>query len=131
MKLRRKFDKKGQVIEEWHFNDKEMEVRSFGVTDGQGNSLPDEISVSPPFELPPRLYEYNELGDVIRITDTNSSQFVADSITLTYDSIGNWIERTAHGNSMFYYYESTEQIYTRHVPYRYEYVCRQIEYYKE
>ena len=68
LKRRQKFNSKGQVIEEWAFNDKETELREFGVTDGQGNHLPDEIHILEPYELPPNRYEHNKSGDVISIT---------------------------------------------------------------
>ena len=68
LKTRQKFNSKGQVIEEWEFEDKETEIRKFGVTDAWGNSLPDEIHIREPYELPPDKYEHNEFGDVVSVT---------------------------------------------------------------
>ncbi len=133
LKSRQRFNSKGQVTEEWYFEDKETEVRYFGITDSKGNSLPDEIEVMPPYELAPKKYEYNEFADVISIIDTRNPGLVADTITLIYDSQGNWIERTAKGNSKYNYYLTTEAIYTNNhgVPfYGQQYVRRIIEYYE-
>lgn len=130
LKTRQKFNAKGQVTEEWAFDDKEGEVREFGVTDAQGNHLPDSIYVMPPYELPSKKYEHNESGDVISITYMKHSEPVTDAITLAYDSAGNWIERTAHGDSIFYDYLTTEHIYTHHTFYGLQHIRRTIEYYE-
>ena len=129
LKTRQKFNSEGQVIEEWAFEDKETEVRYFGITDAQGNHLPDEIHISKPYELPPKKYEHNELGDVISVTYMQYSQSVTDTITLVYDSTGNWIERTANGNSEHYHYLTAEEIYTSK-PNHEKYMRRIIEYYE-
>ena len=105
-------------------------MRFFAITDAEGNSLPDEIVVNPPYELPPKKYEYNEFGDVIAITDTTNPQSAADIITLTYDDIGNWIERWANGNSKFFHYLTTEHIYTQKSIYELSYISRDIKYYE-
>jgi|GEM_PF-2466316 len=129
LKTRQKFNAKGQVTEEWAFEDKETTVRAFGITDAQGNHLPDEEYIIKPYELPPNKYEHNEFGDVISIINTERSQPFTESITLKYDNVGNWIERTADDNAAFNHYLTTEQIYTRRYYYGQRYVRRKIEYY--
>lgn len=128
LKTRQKFNEKGQVREEWFFEDKETEVRHFGVTDAWGISLPDEIEVIPPHELKPIQYEHNEHGDVVSMTDTRDSQPVAYTVDLRYDDMGNWIERTSEGYSN--HYLTAEDIYTRGFPYSREYIRRIITYYE-
>jgi len=59
------------------------------------------------------------------------SKPVKDTITLIYDNMGNWIERTANGNSWSYHYLTTEDIYTGKYPFDNQYVCRNIEYYDQ
>ena len=127
LKTRQKFNAEGQVTEEWYFEDKETETRSFGITDAEGNHLPDEIHIHPPHESPPIKYEHNEFGDVISVTDTWQRQPVTNTITLVYDDRGNWIERTANSN---YHYLTTEQIYTKKSYYGEQYMRRIIEYYE-
>ena len=130
LKTRQKFNAQGQVTEEWAFEDKETTVRAFGITDAQGNHLPDEEYVHQPYELPPKKYEHNEFGDVVRVTYMENSQPVTHSVTLKYDDAGNWIERTAGDNAAFYHYFTTEQIYTRRSFYAQRYIRRIIEYYE-
>ena len=131
LKTRQKFNVKGQVTEEWAFEDKETEVRAFGITDAQGNHLPDEITILPPSESPPKKYEHNEFGDVVKVSYMESSQVVTNSITLKYDKAGNWIERTAEENAAFYHYLTTEEIYTRRSYHGQRYIRRMIEYYEK
>jgi hypothetical protein len=130
LKTRQKFNAKGQVTEEWAFEDKETTIREFGVTDGQGNPLPDNEYVREPYELPPTKYEHNEFGDVISVTNMEWSPPFSDTITLKYDDKGNWTERTANGYSASKFYLTTEEIYTRRFYYTQKYVCRIIEYYE-
>ena len=131
LKTRQKHNANGQVTEEWAFEDKETTIRFFGVTDAQGNRLPDEEHVREPYELPPKKYEHNELGDVVRITYMENSLPVTHSITLKYDKAGNWIERAANDNAAFYHYLTTEEIYMRRSFYGQQYVRRTIEYYEK
>ena len=130
LKTKQNFNSEGRVIEQWAFEDKKTEVREFGVTDGQGNSLPDEIYTLEPYELPPNKYEHNEFGDVISITYLKNFQPVTDTITLVYDDMGNWIERTANGGSSYYSYLTTEDIYTLTFPLHRKHIRRTIEYYE-
>ena len=130
LKTRQKFNEKGQVTEEWAFEDKETTGRKIGSTDAQGNPLPDEEFVMEPYELPPYKYEHNEFGDVIRITNMELSPHFSESITLKYDDTGNWIERTADDNSACNLYQTTEQIYTGRFYYGQRFIRRIIEYYQ-
>jgi len=75
------------------------------------------------------MYEHNEFGDVVRITNMKWSPPFSDTITLKYDDTGNWIERTANGNSAYHLYQTTEQIYTGRRHYQ-QYIRRIIEYYE-
>jgi hypothetical protein len=129
LKTRQKFNAKGQVTEEWAFEDKETTVREFGVTDAQGNSLPDREYVRKPYELPPNKYEHNEFGDVVIISNMGTQPFM-DSITLKYDVTGNWIERTANDRAAYNLYQTTEQIYTGRFCYGQQYIRRIIEYFE-
>ena len=130
VKTRQKFNAKGQVTEEWAFEDKETTIRKFHSTDGQGNPLPDVEFVREPYELPPNKYEHNKFGDVIQITYMYYSPLVTDSITYKYDDTGNWIERTANGSSASNFYHTAEQIYTGRFNYGQQYIRRTIEYYE-
>jgi hypothetical protein len=130
LKTRQKFNAKGQITEEWTFEDKETTVIYHNITDGQGNPLPDEERVRKPYKLPPNKYEHNEFGDVIRITNTEQSLPFSDAITLKYDDTGNWIERTANDRAASNLYLTTEQIYTNRAYYGQQYIRRIIEYYE-
>jgi len=130
LKTRQKFNEKGQVTEEWAFEDKKTTVRKFHSTDGHGNPLPDVEYVQEPYELPPNKYEHNEFGDVINITYMYYSPPVTDSITYKYDDKGNWIERTANGSSASNFYHTAERIYTGRFYYGQHFIRRIIEYYE-
>jgi YD repeat-containing protein len=130
LKTKQKYNENGQVIEEWAFEDKETTVRKFHNTDAQGNPLPDVEYIQEPYELPPNKYEYNEFGDVIRITNMKWSPPYSDAITLKYDHAGNWIERTANDHSSYNLYQTTEQIFTAIFYYGKQYIQRIIEYYE-
>lgn len=56
-------------------------------------------SITEPYEMSRVLYEYNELGDISRMTEISNENTVTVNITYKYDDKGNWVERTqSEGN---------------------------------
>ena len=86
--VRRKYNQKNQVVEEWMYYGEGQIMHTWGV-DENGNHWEMDEEILP--EGNHILYEYNELDNVIYRKIANTDQ--SDTITYKYDEKGNWTER--------------------------------------
>jgi hypothetical protein len=89
-KIKRIYNAKNQVIEDWSYRDYPVTIRET-FTDDNGH-LYEKRSVSESFEGIHTFYEYNEFGYMSHRTQ-KADTTVVDTITYVYDEKGNWIKR--------------------------------------
>ena len=88
--VRRKYNSKNQISEEWWYHGEHPIIRSWYV-DENGNQW--EKDEEMPSESEHILYQYNERGDIVqcKIADIDNPQ--TDDITYEYDEKGNWTKQ--------------------------------------
>lgn len=87
------YNKKNQLIEDFPYDPEEKTIHAFG-TDDDGNHW-EEDDPMPPYEGWHTYYEYNDFGDVVRLSvKTPSGDLcLTDHIAYEYDHAGNWVKR--------------------------------------
>lgn len=117
--IKRKYNTKNQVVEEWMYYGENHIIHSFGVDENGNHWEEDEL-------MPPEgehiLFTYNSSGDIIQLRTENTQTPQVNNITYKYDEKGNWIEQ--HNSA--YIFNSNIGNYERITG---ELITRTIEYY--
>ena len=98
-KRKRIYNEKNQVIEEFSYGEGGEKLHSWG-TDKNGKHW-EKDELTKPWESDHTFYEYNEFGDISRITEKNKEEKIKSICVRTYkyDDMGNWIECRFQGQS--------------------------------
>jgi len=121
-KVKRTYNRENQVIEELTY-DEGGHIMNVWRTDNVGNSYEESALVGYRV-IAHMFYEYNEFGDISRITAIyGEREPITDMITYRYDDKENWIERI-HSNGTIHSYSAihiwafnSSKLYTRIIEY--------------